>query len=188
VHQHKRAAIEQREVGVDTLGFDRALRSVLREDPDVVLVGEMRDPETIAAALTIAETGHLVFASLHTNDAAQTIDRIVDVFPSDRQQQIRIQLAGSLTAIISQRLLRRIGGGRIAAFEILVATPAVRNLLRDAKSSQLRNIISTGMQHGMQTIEASLTELLQQSVITHEDALAISLFPKEVYAAASGAP
>ena len=105
VHQHKRSAIEQREVGVDTLSFDRALRSALREAPDVVLVGEMRDPETIAAALTIAETGHLVFATLHTNDAAQTIDRIVDVFPSDRQQQIRIQLAGSLTTIISQRLI-----------------------------------------------------------------------------------
>ena len=185
VHQHKRAAIEQREVGIDTLGFDRALRSVLREDPDVVLVGEMRDPETIAAALTIAETGHLVFASLHTNDAAQTIDRIVDVFPSDRQQQIRIQLAGSLTAIISQRLLRRIGGGRVAAFEILVATPAVRNLLRDAKSSQLRNVISTGMQHGMQTIEASLSQLLQQSLIDYEDALMVSLFPKEVYGPSS---
>ena len=184
VYQHKLSAIEQREVGIDTHSFDRALRSALREDPDVVLVGEMRDPETIAAALTIAETGHLVFASLHTNDAAQTIDRIVDVFPSDRQQQIRIQLAGSLSAIISQRLLRRIGGGRVAAFEILVATPAVRNMLRDAKSEQLRNVIATGSQYGMQTIEASLSTLLADSIIDYEDALAVSMFPKEVYATA----
>ncbi len=182
VHQHKLAAVEQREVGIDTLSFDRALRSVLREDPDVVLVGEMRDPETIATALTIAETGHLVFATLHTNDAAQTVDRIVDVFPADRQQQIRIQLAGSLTAIISQRLLPRTNGGRVAAFEILVATPAARNLIRDAKSQQLRNVIATGSQHGMQTIEASLNQLLQQSIIQHEDALTVSLFPNEIYA------
>jgi len=181
VYQHKRSAVEQREVGIDTISFERALRSALREDPDVVLVGEMRDPETIAAALTIAETGHLVFASLHTNDAAQTIDRIVDVFPSDRQQQIRIQLAGSLSAIMSQRLLPQIGGGRLAAFEVLVATPAVRNMLRDAKSEQLRNVIATGSQYGMQTIEASLSELLQQGLIEHEDALAVSMFPKEVY-------
>ena len=182
VYEHKRSAVDQREVGIDTLSFERALRSALREDPDVVLVGEMRDPETIAAALTIAETGHLVFASLHTNDAAQTIDRIVDVFPSDRQQQVRIQLAGSLNAIISQRLLQRIGGGRVAAFEILVATPAVRNMLRDAKSEQLRNVIATGSQYGMQTIEASLSQLVEESIIDHEDALTVSMFPKEVYA------
>jgi twitching motility protein PilT len=180
IHQHKRSAVEQREIGIDTLSFDRALRSVLREDPDVVLVGEMRDPETIAAALTIAETGHLVFATLHTNDAAQAVDRIVDVFSAERQQQIRVQLAGSLTAILSQRLLRRVGGGRVAAFEILVATPAARNLIRDAKSQQLRNVISTGAQHGMQTIEASLSALLAQGVVEHEDALAVSLYPNEL--------
>ena len=122
VHTHKRAAVNQREIGVDCRSFDRALRSALREDPDVVLIGEMRDPETIQAALTIAETGHLVFATLHTNDAGQALDRIIDVFPGDRQTQIRVQLAGSLTGIVSQRLLPRIGGGRVAAFEVLVAT------------------------------------------------------------------
>ena len=183
VYEHRRSAIEQREVGIDTLSFDRALRSVLREDPDVVLVGEMRDPETIAAALTVAETGHLVFATLHTNDAAQTVDRIVDVFPADRQQQIRVQLAGSLTAIVSQRLIPRVGGGRVAVFEILVATPAVRNLVRDAKSQQLRNVIATGSQHGMQTIEASLSALVKDGAIDREDALAVSLFPNEVLGA-----
>ena len=121
MHQHKRAAVNQREIGIDTDSFARALRSALREDPDVLLVGEMRDPETIQTALTIAETGHLVFATLHTNDAGQAIDRIVDVFPGDKQAQIRVQLAGSLTGIVSQRLVPRIGGGRVAAFEVLIA-------------------------------------------------------------------
>ena len=120
VHRHKKAAISQREIGLDTDSFARALRSALREDPDVLLVGEMRDPETIQTALTIAETGHLVFATLHTNDVGQAVDRIVDVFPGDKQAQIRVQLAGSLTGIVSQRLMPRIGGGRVAAFEVLV--------------------------------------------------------------------
>ena len=146
MHAHKRAAVDQREIGIDCHSFERALRSALREDPDVVLIGEMRDPETIQTALTIAETGHLVFATLHTNDAGQALDRIIDVFPGERQAQIRVQLAGSLTGIVSQRLLPKIGGGRVAAFEVLVATFAVRNLIREGKTTQLRNIISTGSQ------------------------------------------
>ena len=150
------AAVSQREIGIDTDSFARALRSALREDPDVLLVGEMRDPETIQTALTIAETGHLVFATLHTNDAGQAIDRIVDVFPGDKQAQIRVQLAGSLTGIVSQRLLPRIGGGRVAAFEVLAATFAVRNLIREGKTSQLRNVVSTGAKYGMQTLESPL--------------------------------
>ena len=142
VHVHRRAAVNQREVGVDTDSFERALRSALREDPDVMLVGEMRDAETMQFALTIAETGHLVFATLHTNDAATALDRIVDVFPADRQAQIRVQLAAALCGVVSQRLIPRIGGGMVAAFEVIVATNPVRNLIRDGKTHQLRNIVS----------------------------------------------
>ena len=156
VHEHKMSAVNQRELGQDTLSFGRALRSVLREDPDVLLVGEMRDVETIAATLTIAETGHLVFATVHTNDAAQTLDRIVDVFPAEQQAQIRVQLAGSLQAIISQRLLPMVGGGRVAAFEILIATYAVKNIVRDGRTGQLRNQIATSARDGMRTLETSL--------------------------------
>jgi twitching motility protein PilT len=181
VHRHQKAAVSQREIGQDTESFGHALRSALREDPDVLLVGEMRDPETIQTALTIAETGHLVFATLHTNDAGQAIDRIVDVFPGDKQAQIRVQLAGSLTGIISQRLLPRIGGGRVAAFEILTGTFAVRNLIREGKSSQLRNLITTGgAKFGMQTLEQSLSELVLQGKVRYEDAVAVSLFPGDV--------
>ena len=180
VHHHKRCAVNQREVGVDCVSFERALRAALREDPDVLLVGEMRDIETIQIALTMAETGHLVFATLHTNDAAQTVDRIVDVFPSERQQQIRIQLAGSLMAVVSQRLLPRAGGGRVAAFEVLMATPAVRNLVREGKSAQLRNTVSTGTEHGMNTLEASLSDLIARGLVTYEDAVTVSLYPKEI--------
>jgi twitching motility protein PilT len=184
VHRHQAAAISQREIGQDTDSFAHALRSALREDPDVLLVGEMRDPETIQTALTIAETGHLVFATLHTNDAGQAIDRIVDVFPGDKQAQIRVQLAGSLTGIISQRLLPRVGGGRVAAFEVLTGTYAVRNLIRDGKSSQLRNLITTGgAKFGMQTLEQSLTELVSAGEITYQDALAVSLFPGDIHQA-----
>ena len=143
-HKHRVAAIDQREVGVDTQSFARALRSALREDPDVILVGEMRDPETIQFALTLAETGHLVFATLHTNDAAQSLDRISDVFPPERQTQIRVQLAASLAAVVSQRLLPRVGGGLVAAFELLVANDAVRNLIREGRTHQLRNVIRSG--------------------------------------------
>ena len=181
VHRHKTAAVSQREIGLDTESFARALRSALREDPDVLMVGEMRDPETIQTALTIAETGHLVFATLHTNDAGQAIDRIVDVFPGDKQAQIRVQLAGSLTGIVSQRLLPRIGGGRVAAFEVLTATFAVRNLIREGKSSQLRNLITTGgSKFGMQTLEQSLSELVGSGKVRYEDALTVSLFPGDV--------
>jgi twitching motility protein PilT len=181
VHRHQKAAVSQREIGQDTDSFGQALRSALREDPDVLLVGEMRDPETIQTALTIAETGHLVFATLHTNDAGQAIDRIVDVFPGDKQAQIRVQLAGSLTGIISQRLLPRIGGGRVAAFEILTGTFAVRNLVREGKSSQLRNLITTGgAKFGMQTLEQSLSDLVAQDKVRYDDALAVSLFPGDV--------
>jgi twitching motility protein PilT len=152
----------------------------LREDPDVLLVGEMRDPETIQAVLTIAETGHLVFSTLHTNDAAQALDRIVDVFHGERQNQIRVQLAGSLTGIVSQRLLPRLDGGLIAAFEVLVGTFAVRNLVREGKTGQIRNQIATGSQWGMSTLESSLSELVQSGIITYDEALNHSLYPKEL--------
>jgi twitching motility protein PilT len=180
VHRHRVAAVSQREIGLDTESFAKALRSALREDPDVLLVGEMRDPETIQTALTIAETGHLVFATLHTNDAGQAIDRIVDVFPGEKQAQIRVQLAGSLTGIVSQRLLPRIGGGRVAAFEVLTATFAVRNLVREGKTSQLRNLVTTGSKHGMQTLEQSLSELVISGLVDYDEAVLHTLFPGEI--------
>src|SRR6202167_3465718 len=143
VHYHKQSAVTQREIGLDSPSFDRALRSALREDPDVLLLGEMRDIESIQIALTMAETGHLVFATLHTNDAAQAVDRIIDVFPDWRQDQIRTQLSASLAAIVAQRLVPRIGGGMVAAFEVLIATNPVRNLIREGKTNQLRNLMTT---------------------------------------------
>jgi twitching motility protein PilT len=180
VHNHKLSAITQREVGDDTLSFRRALRSALREDPDVLLVGEMRDLESIQAALTIAETGHLVLATLHTNDTAQALDRVVDVFPADRHQQVRVQLAASLAGVIYQRLLPVIGGGMVAAFEIMIANNAVRNLVREGKNRQLRNVVATHVQEGMQTLEQSLTMLVKEGVVEYETALGASLYPKEV--------
>ena len=180
LYDHGRSAVNQRELGTDTTSFERALRSVLREDPDVLLVGEMRDIETIAATLTIAETGHLVFATLHTNDAAQTLDRVVDVFPAEQQAQIRVQLAASLEAVVSQRLLPRIGGGRVAAFEVLLANHAIRNLIRDGRTNQLRNQIVTGAREGMQTLEMSLTELVAAGLVDHDEAVAHTLHPNEV--------
>jgi twitching motility protein PilT len=180
LHRHKRSAVSQREIGVDALSFARAVRAVLREDPDVVLVGEMRDPETIAATLTVAETGHLVLASLHTNDASQSVDRIVDVFPGDQQDQIRVQLADSLQAIVSQRLVPRIGGGRIGAFEVLTATHAVRNIVREGRSSQIRNQIATGSKDGMQTLEASLSQRLAAGLIDVEEAASQSMHAGEI--------
>lgn len=180
VHTHKMSAVTQREVGVDSPSFDRALRSSLREDPDVMLIGEMRDTESIQIALTMAETGHLVFATLHTNDAAQAIDRIIDVFPDWRQDQIRVQLAASLGAVIAQRLLPRIGGGRIAAFEVLVATHPVRNLIREGKSNQLLNVMSTNLADGMQPLEVSLATLVNSGIVTYEDCLEVSVHPKEL--------
>ncbi|HEY8203071.1 MAG TPA: PilT/PilU family type 4a pilus ATPase, partial [Actinomycetota bacterium] len=179
-HRHKRSAVNQREVGEDSLSFDRALRSALREDPDVLLVGEMRDLETIQIALTIAETGHLVFATLHTNDTAQALDRIVDVFSGDRQGQIRVQLANSLAGIIYQQLLPKRGGGRAAAFEVLVATHAVRNLIKEGKTRQLRNVVATSQKDGMQTIEASLSDLVARGTVEYDEAVSHSLYPGEV--------
>ncbi len=180
LHQHKMSAVTQREIGLDSPSFDRALRSCLREDPDVLLLGEMRDTESIQIALTMAETGHLVFATLHTNDAPQAIDRIIDVFPDWRQDQIRIQLSASLGAVIAQRLLPRIGGGRVAAFEILVANHPVRNLVREGKTNQLLNIIATNQSEGMQTLELSLASLISAGTITYEVALEVSVHPKEL--------
>ncbi len=183
VHRHKMAAVNQREVGTDTASFPVALRAALREDPDVLLVGEMRDLETIQTALTIAETGHLVFATLHTNDTPQALDRIVDVFPGDQQSQIRVQLANALTGIVYQRLLPRPDGGRAAAYEVLLATPAVRNLIREGKTRQLRNILSTASREGMQTLEQSLTALVAAGTIEHATATGASLYPHEVQVA-----
>jgi twitching motility protein PilT len=180
VHQHKKAAVTQREIGLDSPSFDRALRSALREDPDVLLLGEMRDVESIQIALTMAETGHLVFATLHTNDAAQAIDRIIDVFPDWRQDQIRVQLSASLGAIIAQRIVPRIGGGMVAAFEVLTATHPVRNLIREGRSNQLQNVVTMSKNEGMRTLESSLADLIHNGVITYEDALAVSAHPKEL--------
>jgi twitching motility protein PilT len=188
VYEHRMAAVNQREVGDDTVSFPRALRAALREDPDVLLVGEMRDLESIAFALTLAETGHLVFATLHTNDTAQALDRIVDVFPSERQAQIRVQLANALTGIVYQRLLPQIGGGLVAAFEVLVANSAVRNLVKEGKTNQLRNVVSTHQSEGMQTLEKSLTELVADGTIDLDQARLVSLYPKEVEAPAPVVP
>jgi twitching motility protein PilT len=180
VHRHKKAAVNQREVGQDTVSFPRALRSALRADPDVILVGEMRDLETIQTTLSLAETGHLVFATLHTNDTAQAVDRIVDVFPTDNQNQVRVQLANTLAGIVYQQLLPRIGGGQVAAFEVLVATHPVRNLIRGGKSHQIRNVVATGAQEQMQTLEAALSELVARGIVTYEEAVARSSYPKEI--------
>jgi twitching motility protein PilT len=180
VHRNHLSAVSQREVGSDTHSFHRALRSVLREDPDVLLVGEMRDLESIATAITIAETGHLVFATLHTNDSAQALDRIVDIFPSDRRDQIQVQLSSVLEGVIYQRLVRRKEGGLVAAYEVLTANHAVRNLVREGKTRQLRNVITTHQSEGMRTLEMSLSELVQDDVIDYEEALNVSMYPKEV--------
>ena len=169
-HKSQRSVIAQREVHYDTFSFAAALRSVLREDPDVVLIGEMRDLETIQAAITIAETGHLVFATLHTNSAAQSIDRMVDVFPSHQQPQVRTQLANMLMAICAQRLVPAIGGGRVVAAEIMVANSAIRSLIRDGKTHQIDTAIQTGADQGMQTMDRTLAKLVQTGVITYDSA------------------
>lgn len=169
-HVSKKSVVAQREVHYDTYSFAAALRSALREDPDVVLIGEMRDLETISSAITIAETGHLVFATLHTNSAAQSIDRMIDVFPPHQQPQIRSQLANILQAIVSQRLVPAIGGGRVAAAEILVANAAVRNIIREGKTHQLDAVIQTGADVGMQTMDRTLVKLIQTGVITYDEA------------------
>lgn len=169
-HKSKRSAIVQREVHYDTYSFSAALRSSLRQDPDVVLIGEMRDLETISAAITIAETGHLVFATLHTNSAAQSIDRMIDVFPPHQQSQVRSQLANVLQGICAQRLVPAIGGGRVVAAEVMVANPAIRNIIREGKTHQLDTIIQTGSDQGMQTMDRTLVKLVQSGVVTYDDA------------------
>lgn len=179
VYEPKKSLISQREMKADTHNWDIALRSVLREDPDVVLVGEMRDYETISSALTVAETGHLVFATLHTNSAAQTIDRIIDVFPEAQQQQIRQQLAGSLEAILAQRLIPAVSGGRVPAVEVLLGTPAVRNLIREGKSHQIDNIIQTSGALGMVTLDASLATWTRAGVVSVDAARIYSMRPDE---------
>lgn len=172
VHQSKKCLINQREVHRDTLGFSEALRSALREDPDYVLVGELRDLETIRLALTAAETGHLVFGTLHTSSAAKTIDRIVDVFPAGEKSMVRSMLSESLRAVISQTLLKKVGGGRIAAHEIMIGTPAIRNLIREDKVAQMYSAIQTGVSKGMQTLDQCLQEMLKKGLITKPDARA----------------
>ncbi len=167
-HKSQRSVIVQREVHYDTFSFSAALRSALREDPDVVLIGEMRDLETIQAAITIAETGHLVFATLHTNSAAQSIDRMVDVFPPHQQTQVRTQLANILMAICAQRLVPAIGGGRVVAAEIMIANSAIRALIRDGKTHQIDTAIQTGADQGMQTMDRTLAKLVQTGVITYD--------------------
>jgi twitching motility protein PilT len=169
-HRSKKSVVVQREVHYDTYSFSAALRSALREDPDVVLIGEMRDLETIASAITIAETGHLVFATLHTNSAAQSIDRMIDVFPPHQQPQIRSQLSNILMAVCSQRLVPAIGGGRIAAAEILVATPAVRNIIREGKTHQLEAVIQTGAEFGMQSMDKTLVQLVHNGTVSYDEA------------------
>ncbi len=171
VHQSKKCLVNQREVHRDTLGFNEALRSALREDPDIILVGELRDLETIRLALTAAETGHLVFGTLHTSSAAKTIDRIIDVFPAAEKDMVRSMLSESLRAVISQSLLKKVGGGRVAAHEIMIGTPAIRNLIREDKVPQMYSAIQTGGAVGMQTLDLCLQDLLRRGQITKADAL-----------------
>ncbi|MEI2686600.1 MAG: PilT/PilU family type 4a pilus ATPase [Cypionkella sp.] len=187
LHSSNVALVNQREVGEDCTSFAQALRAALREDPDVVLVGELRDLETIALTLTLAETGHLVFGTLHTNDSSQTVDRIIDVFPTDQQSQVRTQLSMSLAAVIAQRLIPRIGGGRVAAFEVLTGSSAVSNLIREGKSRQLRNVIATSSRDGMQLLEQSLSRLVSEGLVSLEDAKAISMYPDEIVQRPMGA-
>jgi twitching motility protein PilT len=170
VHESKKCLVNQREVHRDTLGFAEALRSALREDPDIILVGEMRDLETIRLALTAAETGHLVFGTLHTTSAAKTIDRVVDVFPAQEKSMVRSMLSESLQAVISQTLIKKVGGGRVAAHEIMIGTPAIRNLIREDKVAQMYSSIQTGGSLGMQTLDMSLKELVSKGLITREGA------------------
>lgn len=177
VHQHERSIVRQRELGKDTTSFSRAVRSALRENPDVLLIGEMRDPDTIAATVSAAETGHLVFATLHTNNAAQSIDRIVDSFPPNQQPQIRFQLAGSLAGIVSQRLVPLVKGGRVCVAEVLLANGAVRNLIRDNKTHQVENVMQAGIRDGMVIFDMELAELVKQQRVAQEVALMYAMDP-----------
>jgi len=178
--EDKKSLVDQREVGDDTKSFTVALRSILRQDPDVIMVGEMRDPETISAAITAAETGHLVFSTLHTNNASQTIDRIIDSFPPSQQGQIKAQLAGTLLGVLSKRLIPRVGGGRVPAYELLIANSAVRNLIREGKVHQIDLVIETSSDIGMLSLNKSLSNLVKNGLITMEDAEMHSLNPKEL--------
>jgi twitching motility protein PilT len=174
---HKKGIVKQREVGSDTRSFNSALRHVLRQDPDVICIGEMRDLETIGTAITAAETGHLVLATLHTPNTSQTIDRIIDVFPPNQQEQIRIQLAACLEGILAQQLIPRIGGGRALAMEVLIATTAVRNVIRTQKTEQIVSLLQSGMTYGMNTMDASLLDLMSRGVITAEEAVSRAVDP-----------
>ena len=178
-HQHKQSVVNQREIGEDTRNFDRALRSVLRQAPDVILVGEMRDHETIGAAVTAAETGHLVMGTLHTNSAPEAVDRIIDVFPEAQQSQVRVQLANNLQAILTQQLVPKMGGGRALAYEFLIATPAIRNLIREGKTHQILSAIQMGGQLGMVTMDANLASLHLTRKISYEVGLERSVDAKE---------
>ena len=178
--QNDKAIIDQREIGQDTKNFNVALRSVLRQDPDVIMVGEMRDPETISAAITAAETGHLVFSTLHTNNASQTIDRIIDSFPPAQQNQIKAQLAGTLLGVLSKRLIPRIDGGRAAAFELLIANAAVKNLIREGKTHQIDLVIETSAEEGMISLNRSLANLIKKGEISYDQAIVYSLNPSEL--------
>ncbi len=181
LHKHKNCIVNQRELGADAQSFALALKAALRQDPDVILVGEMRDLETISTALTAAETGHLVFATLHTQDTAQTIDRVIDVFPPEQQQQVRVQLSVALQGIVTQQLLPTADGlGRCCATEVLVPTPAVRNLIREGKTHQIYSALQTGVSHGMQTMDASLADLVRKNKISRELAEARSSTPEEL--------
>jgi twitching motility protein PilT len=181
VHQNRRSIIEQREVGIDTTSFAEALRRVLRQDPDVILVGEMRDLETMSSAITAAETGHLVFATLHTPDAAQTIDRIVDAFPSHQQQQVRLQLSMAIEGIVSQVLIPTSSSeGRVAVCEVMLGTPAIRNLIRESKTHQVPMMMATGAALGMRTLDQELANLVKRQAITREAALAYARSPEEL--------
>lgn len=180
VHQSKQCLINQREVFRDTKSFNVALRSALREDPDIILVGEMRDLETIRLALTAAETGHLVFATLHTTSAAKTIDRIIDVFPGEEKAMVRSMLSESMRAVISQTLMKKNGGGRIAAHEIMIGIPAIRNLIREDKVAQMYSVIQTGMVHGMQTMDYCLKNLVSRGLVSVQDAKAKAVDPNSI--------
>jgi twitching motility protein PilT len=180
VHESKKCLVNQREVHRDTLGFSEALRSALREDPDIVLVGEMRDLETIRLALTAAETGHLVFGTLHTTSAAKTVDRIIDVFPGDEKGMVRAMLSESLQAVISQSLMKKNGGGRCASHEIMIGTPAIRNLIREDKVAQMYSAIQTGVSYGMQTLDQSLQSLVKKGFITREVAREYAKSPDSI--------
>ena len=183
--QNNKAIIDQREIGQDTKNFNIALRSVLRQDPDVIMVGEMRDPETISAAITAAETGHLVFSTLHTNNASQTIDRIIDSFPPAQQNQIKAQLSGTLLGVLSKRLIPKVDGGRVAAFELLIANAAVKNLIREGKTHQIDLVIETSAEEGMISLNRSLANLIKKGEISYDQAIVHSLNPSELRILAS---